>query len=140
MPSGTAAAAVMAVSDIIWTFDTWKERTKNVTLPFDPEATPSQTGLTLRELEAVRALAHRIHSIHDDFRKRVNIFKKEDDNDKAGKEAWVKWYDKVHPGWRMTEDMEDLLDAYERHPRLMVGDGGVGSVSGHQRRGESLRG
>jgi hypothetical protein len=139
MPSGTPAAAVMAVSDTVWTFDTWKERTKNVILPFDPEATPAQTSLTERELEALRALAHRILSLNS-YRKRINEFKAKDDNDKAGKEAWLKWFKKVHTDWQMKKDVENLLDAYERHPRMMVGEGGVGSVSGHQRRGESSRG
>jgi hypothetical protein len=117
------------MGDVVWDFETWSERTKYVTLPFDEDASPSQTDLSAVELEAVWALAHRIHSVVG-YRKRINAFKEKNDNDKSGKAAWNKWFDKVNRGWNVLKDMEILLDTYERHPRLMIGEGGVATVSG----------
>ena len=130
MPSAIVPAAVLAVADFVWDFETWRERTNNVTLPFHEDATPLQTNLSEGELKAVQALAHRIHSI-DSYEQRLKVFEEEDDNYKAGKVAWRKWFERVHPSWHIRNDMENLLDTYERHPRLMVDSaGGVGSVSG----------
>lgn len=134
MPSATVPAAVLAVADTIWSYETWGDRVKNVTLPWDEGASTSRTNLETDELEAVRALAHRVHS-KTTFRDRVNVFDGENDNDKLGKLAWKKWFRKVHPGWNMRKDIEKVLDAYDRHPRLLMGAGG--NVSGSERRRRS---
>ena len=70
MPSGTVAAGCWPWRTLCGKFETWSERTKNVTLPFDEDASPSRTNLNTVELEAVRALAHRIHSMAG-YRKRI---------------------------------------------------------------------
>jgi hypothetical protein len=129
MPYATVPAAVLAVADVVWSFETWCERTKNVMLPYHADATPSQTNLSEGELKAVQALAHRIHSI-DSYGERIKAFKENNDNDKAGKAAWIKWFKRMHSSWRIQDDMEKLLDMYERHPRLMVD--GAASVSGRR--------
>lgn len=130
MPTATSASAMLAVADVVWKFEAWQERTKHVTLPFDKDATPVRTNLTLEELAAVRALAARIHS-YTKYRRRVNEFMAKDDNDTLGKAAWSKWFLKVSESWDMKKDMEVSLDMHERHPRLMIGDG-EGGVSGRQ--------
>lgn len=129
MPSATSAAAVLAMADMVWEFEAWQERTKHVTLPYDKNATPSRTSLSLEELAAVRALAARIHA-YPSFRKRVNEYLAKDDNDTLGKAAWNKWFLKVNGGWNMKKDMELSLDMHERHPRLLIGT--IGGVSGRQ--------
>ena len=130
MLSGTVPGAMMAVAETLWGFEKWKERTKNVVLPFSLGATPDQTSLTKRELEAVRALAHRIHNAGD-YTARVNAFKEDNDNDRAGKAAWLKWFNMTHRSWRIMKDMEEVLNTSGRHPRLLVVTKGQASVSGH---------
>jgi hypothetical protein len=131
MPSGTVPAATMAVADIIWGFEKWKDRTKNVVLPFRPDATTELTSLTPNELEAVKALAHRVHNARR-YTARLQVFKNDNDNDKAGKAAWIKWFRKYHGNWKVMKDMEEILNAYGRHPRLLVVDkDGKASVSRH---------
>jgi hypothetical protein len=140
MPSGSVPAGFLAVADEIWRFETWKERTKHVTLPFEAIATPQQTSLTREELQAVRALVHRIHSI-EGYRKRLNAFKENNDNDRAGKAAWTKWFRKVHGQWGVQKDMEKVLNAYERHPRMLVGEsGGMEEVSVRESEGRGKAG
>ena len=130
MPTAAVPVAVFAVADMVWDFETWRERTNSVTLPFHEDATPSQTNLNEGELEAVRALADRIHNITG-YAPRTKAFQEKNDNDKAGKAAWSKWFKKVHTNWNLRKDIEKLLDTYDKHPRLMVdGVGGVGTVSG----------
>jgi hypothetical protein len=114
----------MAVGDTIWDYETWRERTMHVVVPFQDDATPVQTSLTERELTAVKALAHRIHNT-DGYFNRLKAFKDAKDNDQAGKEAWLQWFRPAHVRWNLRKDMEVLLDTYERHPRQLAGDGGI---------------
>lgn len=102
-----------------------------MTPPFDRDATPSQTDLSASELEAIRALAGRIHNING-YERRVKALASRKEENEVAKAAWVKWFWKVHPWWNMLKDVELMLDTYDRHPRLMVdGQGGAGSVRGH---------
>ena len=122
MPTGSAPAAVMAVGDTIWDYETWRERTNYVVPPFLDIATCEQTGLTDQKLAAVKALAHRIHQTTG-YHRRLKAFKAKH-NDQDGKEAWVEWFKPEHVSWKLRKDMELLLDTYERHPRQLAGDGG----------------
>ena len=120
----------MAVSDTIWTYDAWRDRTKNVAvLPFHEDATSDQT-LNQKDLETIRALASRIHNLGS-YKARNKTFMDESHNDQAGKEAWGKWLTKYRPKWKIQQDAEAVLDKHERHPRHMMGggQGAVGSVS-----------
>ncbi|KAH9018911.1 P-loop containing nucleoside triphosphate hydrolase protein [Lactarius hengduanensis] len=125
MPSGTVAGAVFAIGDTIWDYPTWRERTKEVVPPFSTEAS-TETGLDPRKLEAVRALARRVHGIPR-YGDRVKEFAKEEDNDKMGKDAWAKWFKTKYRSWQVRKDVEAVLDMHERHPRQLVGR--FGSVS-----------
>jgi hypothetical protein len=110
---------VFAVANTIWNYDTWRERTKHATPPFSPAATPENTSLNANELDAIRALAERIHSI-DDYGKRVMNFQASRSNDQAGKDAWIKWFKIKHRGWKLQKDIEIALSSHGRHPRQMV--------------------
>ena|ERR1700761_6748896 len=133
MPTPPVPAATMAVADIIWGFEKWKERTKHVVAPFSPDATPEQTKLTEKELEAIKALAHRIHGAGD-YTARIKAFREDNDNDKAGKAAWLKWFQRVHGSWKVMKDIEEALNSLGRHPRLMVfSKDGKATVSGRGR-------
>ncbi|KAH9019253.1 P-loop containing nucleoside triphosphate hydrolase protein [Lactarius pseudohatsudake] len=100
MPSASIAAAVLAVADTVWGYDAWQDRTKNAVAPFQVEASTGQTGLTQHELDAVRALAARVHC-KPQFREQVvEIAKAENDN--------------------IGSDIEVVLDRFGRHPRQLV--------------------
>jgi hypothetical protein len=130
MPTGSNAAAVLAVSDTIWDYGAWRERTKNVLVPLNPDATPDQLGLSQRELESIRVLAERFFDISG-YGERIIDFAKKHDNDSAGKAAWSKWVNKRILSWKIRKDMETVLDEYERHPRSLLHK--AGSVSGQRR-------
>ncbi|KAH9046210.1 P-loop containing nucleoside triphosphate hydrolase protein [Lactarius hengduanensis] len=118
MPSASIAAAVLAVADTVWGYDAWQDRTKNAVAPFQVEASTGQTGLTQHELDAVRALAARVHC-KPQFRERVvEIAKAENDN--VGKAAWAKWLDGRLTSWKIGSDIEVVLDRFGRHPRQLV--------------------
>ena len=127
MPSGTIAAGVLAVSDSIWDYPAWQERTKHVVTPFHQGATTGQTGLSTEELAQIKALASRVHSKRG-YSVRITEFAKQQDNDKAGREAWQKWYDRKYPTWKVRKDVEQVLREEGRHPCQLLG--GCESVSG----------
>ena len=85
----------MAIADIIWVFEKWKEHTKHVVAPFSPNTTPNQTKLTEKELEAIKVLAHRIQRAGN-YTVHIKAFREDNDNDRAGKAAWLKWFQRVH--------------------------------------------
>ncbi|KAI9445877.1 hypothetical protein H4582DRAFT_2052028 [Lactarius indigo] len=118
MPSGTVADAVFAIGKTIWDYPVWRERTKDAVPPFSADAS-TETGLDPRELEAVRALASRVHGMTA-YHERIKELAQEEDNDKVGKDAWVKWFKTKYPGWRVRKDVEAVLDIHRRHPRQMV--------------------
>lgn len=128
MPTASTAAAIMAISDTIWEFERWKERTKNVITPLNDAATPAMVGLSDRELAAVRALAKRLFT-KDGYSARVAAYGKKVSNDTAGKAAWGKWINQRFQGWKIRKDIEALLDRNKRHPRQLLHKSG--SVSGH---------
>jgi hypothetical protein len=122
MPTASAPAAVMAVGDTIWDYETWRERTNYIVVPFQKDATAWQTGLMDQKLAAVKNLADRIHQ-NTGYHDRLKAFYVKD-KDQDGKEAWVEWFRPEHVSWKLRKEMELLLDAYERHPRQLAGDGG----------------
>ena len=63
MPSGTVAAAVLAIGDVVWQYDIWQERTRHCMLPFHPDKMPAEMSLSLHKLDSVRALAQHLHNI-----------------------------------------------------------------------------
>lgn len=118
MAPPSLAIIILAAGPEIWAFPSWKTRTKEVLLPFYPEATSDSTSLQSWQLTLLRKFARRIRDI-DNYRGRMKYIQhghKSDPKLLHAPDMWTAWLNPLLESWNIVADVEDILIKFHRHP------------------------
>lgn len=118
MAPPSLAIIILAAGPEIWAFPSWKTRTKEVLLPFYPDATSDSTGLQSWQLTLLRKFARRIRDI-DNYRGRMKYIQhghKSDPRLLHAPDIWTAWLNPLLESWNIVTDVEDILIKFHRHP------------------------
>ena len=109
---------ILAAGTEIWSFSTWKKRTKCVTPPFSDDATPEDTKLQPWELAYIEKMALNVDK-YKTFDHRLSYILSKYDTNRKLKHAldnWVAWVQPNLGPWGIQKDIEQIFIEYSRHP------------------------
>lgn len=120
MPTAPYFTALLAAGPDFWGYPKWQERTNFIVPPFDADATTALTGLSAKELSALKTFAERIHSIQSPAEVLAALAKARD-NDLLGRRAWETWAKEHFKDWNLVPAIEGVLEDEDRHPSQLIG-------------------
>lgn len=127
MPTDPYIIALFAAGTALWEYPKWQERTNYAIPPISSDATPELTGLSITELQAIKAMAIKFYA-EPEHEEALKQFSEENNNDGGGREAWRTWARPRFNEWKVAQDVEAVLTREGRHPRQLINTQGFVSA------------